>query len=189
MSTAVITEPVASGTSPMFKARLAGFFYLLTFVFGLSAMLLVKGRTITGLIAAVCYVVVTLLFYGLFKPVSKRLSMLAAFISLLGCAAGMLDSMHLMPFQINALVFFGFYCLLIGYLIVRSTYLPRFLGVLMALAGLGWLTFFSASLPKILFPWNVVPGMVGEGSLTLWLLIAGVNATAFIEQARASRTR
>ena len=40
-----------------------------------------------------------------------------------------------------ALVFFAMYCLLIGYLILRSTFLPRFLGASMVLAGLGWLTF------------------------------------------------
>src|SRR5947199_1471031 len=40
-----------------------------------------------------------------------------------------------------ALAFFGFYALLTGYLIVRSTFLPRFIGIWSALAGLGWLTF------------------------------------------------
>jgi hypothetical protein len=39
------------------------------------------------------------------------------------------------------LVFFGFYCVLIGYLILRSTFPPTTLGVLMVFVGLGWLTF------------------------------------------------
>jgi hypothetical protein len=51
--------------------------------------------------------------------------------------------LHLAPYKISSLVFFGPYCLLIGYLIFRSTFLPRILGVLMALAGLGWLIFLS----------------------------------------------
>ena len=75
----------------------------------------------------------------------------------------------------NPLPLFGIYCLLIGYLIVKSTYVPRFLGVLMAFGGLGWLTFLSPSLANQLSPYNFVPGIVGEGSLTLWLLIAGVD--------------
>jgi hypothetical protein len=61
-------------------------------------------------------------------------------------------------------VFFGLYCLLIGYLILRSTFLPRFLGVLMALGGLGWLTFLSPALSSKLSPWNMAPGILGEGS-------------------------
>ena len=81
------------------------------------------------------------------------------------------------------MVFFGFYCLLIGYLIFRSTFLPRILGVLMAFAGLGWLTFLSPMLANHLSPYIFAPGILGEGALTLWLLAMGVNAERWNEQA------
>ena len=84
-------------------------------------------------------------------------------------------------------VFFGFYCLLIGYLILRSSFLPRILGAGMALAGLAWLTFLSPPLVHSLSPYILIPGILGEGSLTLWLIVAGVNASRWEEQA-ASRT-
>jgi hypothetical protein len=74
---------------------------------------------------------------------------------------------------VHPLVFFGFYCLLIGYLIFRSTFLPRILGALMAFAGLGWLTFLSPPLAKYLYPYILAPGNIGEGALTLWLLAIG----------------
>jgi uncharacterized membrane protein YfcA len=132
---------------------------------------------------------VTLLFYDLFKPVNKKLSLLAALFSLVGCAIGAHSLFHLPTPYIDSLVFFGFYCLLIGYLIFRSTFLPRILGVLMALAGLGYLTYLSHPLAHSLFPYNVVPGGIGEGLLTLWLLIFGVNAERWQEQARATGKR
>jgi hypothetical protein len=87
------------------------------------------------------------------------------------------------------IVFFGFYCLLIGYLIFRSTFLPRAIGVLMALAGLGYLTFLYPPLEYALSLYLQVPGLLGEGSLTLWLLVVGVNAQRWKEQARAARRR
>ena len=101
--------------------------------------------------------------------------MLAALISLVGCVIGPVGLLVHFLSRINPLVFFGFYCLLIGYLIFRSTFLPQTLGVLMAFAGLGWLTFLSSPLANYLSPYNMVPGLLGEGSLTLWLLVVGVN--------------
>ena len=173
-----------SDASPRRKARIAGVFYLLNIVTGAIA-LFVSGRLglAANLIAAACYVVVTLLFYYIFKPVNRSLSLLAAFFSLVGCTIGALSSFHLDPVHINNLVFFGFYCLLISYLILRSTFLPRILGVLMAIGGLGWLTFLSPPLANYLSPYNLAPGILGEGALTLWLLVIGVNAQRWKEQA------
>jgi hypothetical protein len=83
-------------------------------------------------------------------------------------------------------VFFGVYCLLLGYLIFRSVFLPRILGVGMALAGLGWLTFLSPPLANHLSPYNLVLGFLAELSLMLWLLVMGVNVQRWKEQANAA---
>lgn len=169
------------------NARFAGAFYLLTFLAGLPAFFLRSSLGIAlGLIAGTCYIVVTLLFYRLFKPVNRTLSLLAAVVSLAGCAIGPVTAGLHLTLQINPLVFFGFYCLLIGYLILQSTFLPGVLGALMAFAGLGWLTFLSASVASRLQPYNLVPGLIGEGALTVWLLLKGVNEQRWHEQARAA---
>jgi Domain of unknown function (DUF4386) len=84
-------------------------------------------------------------------------------------------------------VFFGFYCLLIGYLILQSTFLPRGLGVFMTLAGCGWLTFLSPPLANSLWPYVAVPGVAGEGALTLWLLLRGVDIRKWNEKANAQK--
>src|SRR4051812_49070655 len=128
----------------MNKARIAGIVYALVFVTGVTA-LLVRGSvgSAAGAIAGLLYIVVTVLFYRLFKPVNQRVSLIAAAVSLVGIAVGPI-------FKVNPLPLFGIYCLMIGYLIVKSTYVPRFLGILMAIGGLGWLTFLSPSLANTL---------------------------------------
>ncbi len=227
--------------SPRFKARIAGLFYLLTFLTG-GVALLVSGRLVVSgdaaataanilaheplfrlgfaadLIVIACYIAVTALFYDLFKPVNRSLSLLAAFFSLVGCAiqavsylfdlaplvvlggaqylsvfkVEQLQALSLMFLKLGAqaynigLVFFGFYCLLIGYLIFKSTFLPRILGALMAFAGLGWLTFLAPPLVNYLYPYILAPGILGEGLLTLWLLVIGVNVQRWKEQASAA---
>jgi hypothetical protein len=81
-----------------------------------------------------------------------------------------------------ALVFAGPFQLLIGYLIFRSTFLPRILGALVALAGLGWLTFLWPPLANALLTPLEVLGVLGEVPLMLWLLVMGVNAERWKEQ-------
>jgi hypothetical protein len=134
-----------------------------------------------NLIAHALYIAMTLLFYYMFKPVNRSLSLLAAFLSLVGCANEVLGLFNLAPYRISSLVFFGPYCLLIGYLIFRSTFLPRILGVLMAFAGVGWLIFLSP-LENRLATYLKVLGFVAELSLCLWLLVMGVNVQKWEEK-------
>ncbi len=86
-----------------------------------------------------------------------------------------------------ALVFFGFYALLTGYLMIRSTFLPRALGVLSVLGGLGWISFLYPPLGYRLFPYIAAFGLLGATALILWLLMFGVNDQRWKEQARAQR--
>lgn len=80
-------------------------------------------------------------------------------------------ALHVSIVPVNALAFFGIYCLLIGYLIAGSTFLPAWLGGLMAIGGLSWLTFGWRPLAHALYPYNLVPGIVAEGTLTVWLIV------------------
>ena len=86
------------------------------------------------------------------------------------------------------LIFFGCECLLLGYLIFRSGYLPKALGVLMPIAGLCYLTnsfalLLAPGIASRLFPAILVPAFVGEASLCLWLLVKGVNVAKWKPQA------
>ena len=85
---------------------------------------------------------------------------------------------------IIALAFFGCYDLLIGYLAFKSTFIPRPIGVLMIITGLGWLTFFIPPIAAFLLPYNaIIAGIVGEGAMILWLLVMGVNSERWNERA------
>ncbi len=240
-----MTERIAEA-SPRLRARMAGVLYVIAGMMFSYADGSVGGKLVVysdaaatahniqanemlfrlgfaaALISAVCYITVTLLLYDMLKPVSRSVSLLAAFFSLMGCTIQALSSLfHLAPLvvlggeqysgvfkveQLQALalmllklraqassiymVFFGWYCLLIGYLIFRSTFLPRILGVFMAFAGLSYQLFLSPPLTSHLFPYVVKPaGALGELSLILWLLVIGVNAQRWKEQASAAGIR
>jgi hypothetical protein len=171
-----------------------------------------------NLIATACYLLATLLVYVLFKPVNKNVSLLGAFFSLVGCAVGAIgcllflgpvsvlngaaagftleqlqaQALTLLTLSARAndigLVFFGLHVLCVGYLIRRSTFLPRILGVLLTFTGLCYLAnsfanFLSLGLEAYLMPFVAAGGLGGEGALSLWLLIAGVNDKRWNSQA------
>jgi hypothetical protein len=78
-----------------------------------------------------------------------------------------------------SLLFFGCFCVIVGYLIFSSGYLPRTIGVLMQIAGVCYLTnsfalILSPPVANRLFPAILVPAFIGEASLCLWLLVKGV---------------
>jgi len=88
------------------------------------------------------------------------------------------------------LIFFGIACLVRGWLIHRCGYLPRFLGVLLALAGLCYLVnsfalLLAPALADAMFPFILMPALVGELALCLWLIVKGVDTTQWARRAPA----
>lgn len=82
------------------------------------------------------------------------------------------------------LIFFGCVCLLEGYLIRRSGYLPKVLGALMQVAGACYLInslalLLAPAIESALFPAILMPCLVAELSLALWLLLKGVDVSAW----------
>ena len=236
-----MTEPITQA-SPRFKARIAGLFEMLealTSGFGqviVPGMLIVSGNAaataanmlahgllfrfsvLAALIGVACHIAWLFLFYELFKPVNRSLSLLAAFVGLVAIAiqacsslfqlapliimeggqsfsafnVEQLQALTLMFLRFSArafntyLAFFGVWCVLIGYLILRSSFMPRLLGVLEAFSGLCWLTFLWPPLAHYLSPYNQVLAAPGELALMLWLLVMGVNSQRWREQASAA---
>jgi hypothetical protein len=222
-----------------FRARIVGIVYLLYFVTAFVGQGFIQQVGISGsdaarttknlvaheaafragiafgLISLALYITLTALFYQVFRPVSRTLSLLAAFFGLVGCtlqAAGSgfqgaallvvgsgSSSVALTTDQAQALalvllkvniqanavdfVFFALFLLINGSLILRSTFLPRFLGVLPMLAGIAGLTILWPPLASTVLLYIEVLAGVAEGLLMLWLLVMGVNLRRWKEQA------
>jgi Domain of unknown function (DUF4386) len=232
-------------TSPRFKARMAGVFQLLEAVTAASPGVFILDRLVvsgnaaataanilgherlfwlgfaSSLIGVAFHIAWARLMYELLKPVNRNLSLLAAFVILVGCAIQALTSLfYLAPLlilqgssslgaftaeQLQALalmfvklrvysfdvylVFFGLWCILIGYLIFRSTFLPRILGVLLAISGLGWVTYLYPTLAQYLWRYIAAASALGEIPLEFWLIVMGLNVQRWKEQASAARMR
>jgi hypothetical protein len=92
-----------------------------------------------------------------------------------------------------ALLILGFCFLVHGYLIFRSGFLPKLLGILIQLAGMSYLINSAALLvapawSAMLFPLILLPAFIGEASLCLWLLIKGVDVLKWRERAAEGRS-
>jgi hypothetical protein len=86
------------------------------------------------------------------------------------------------------LIYFGFACLIDGYLIFKSEFLPPILGIMVFIAGLcylinSFLLIFSPHLEELVFPVILGPlAFIGELSICLWLLLKGVNVKKWEER-------
>ena len=176
---AVVMKKWIAETSPRFKARMGGVFFLLTMLTAAFTELFVRvsGKLNFAADLAAAFVelsgmvAVTILLYLIFKSVNKRLSLFAASLNL---AALTLEAFQVLNL---GLVFHGFYCLLIANLIFGSTLLPRIMGALIAIAGLAWLTFLPTPLANYLSPYNMATAILAEGLVMLWLLAMGVRVS------------
>jgi hypothetical protein len=158
-------------------------------------------------VAVPLHILWAVLFYHLFKKLSRPVSLFAGFIMLMACVMWTLSSffyispllilqgknyfdafsheqlqaLSLMLIKLNVqsydlgLVFFGLWCIVIGYLIFKSTFIPKLIGILEMLAGLGYLTLLWQPLVNYIYPYNLALAGPGEISLLFWLLIKGVN--------------
>ncbi|MCA9839643.1 MAG: DUF4386 domain-containing protein [Trueperaceae bacterium] len=219
-------------------ARFAGLAYLVIFLAGFYAEFYVRPSLINqenpfqtaqairasetlfrssiagDIIMILADIILALLFYQLFKPVSRSLSLVAAVFRLAQASTLAVNLLNLFIamqlFQtadtlassngnfndlgmifLNAhsigyslgLVFFGINCLLMAYLIFKASYFPTILGALVMLAGLGYLitSFAQVILPNyanyqgIFEPIVLLPAVVGELAMCLWLLIKGIR--------------
>ncbi len=234
-------------TSPLVYARIAGILAILLVVLGpfsliyVPSTLIVPGdatatadniraseslfRTaiISDLVIFFDEIVLTVLLYVLLRPVSRTLSLVAAFarlsmaviqginqlpsliVLLLLSGAGYFAAFE--PSQLDALVLlflnareygvyiwqsvFVLHLVVLGYLVFKSGYFPRILGVLLVLGALGYLI---DSFGNILFPNYegifglvvAVTSIIGELPFFLWLLIKGVNVQKWHDRASAS---
>ena len=78
-------------------------------------------------------------------------------------------------------------CIVLGWLIARSKYLPRPIGLLMQLAGVCYLTnsfalILDPELASRLFPAILLPPFIAESSLAMWLLLKGVEPSKWAER-------
>src|SRR5690348_16819291 len=201
------------GASPRQLARMAGALYLINIVLGafataiIPAIVVVSGDAaatahniqthellyrlglVAHLVVTVTNVPLAVIFYYLFKVVSRRLALLDAFFILVATAieaagllnqfaplvllgsgsyasalpAAQLQALAYMPSALSGVdysihtVFFGFDALCVAYLVLRSTFLPRAIGVLMAIDGLAYLVYGFADLLAPGFAAQLVP--------------------------------
>ncbi|HEX6480534.1 MAG TPA: DUF4386 domain-containing protein [Ktedonobacteraceae bacterium] len=230
-------------TSPLLRARVAGFLYLslLPFdVFGslyVPSILIVPGDAaatarnimaseslfrfgiVSALIGQIVVILVGLALYQLLKPVNKTMAVLMVILNLVATPIAMLnelnhlaillllhDPYHLTADQLHAQVslflnlhangldivglFWGLWLFPMGYLVFKSGFLPRFLGVLLIIGCVGYLiqSFTAFLLPNLEgnIAWLAVLTSWGELLLSLWLVIKGVNVEQWKKRARES---
>lgn len=167
--------------------------------------------------SAACDAVIALVLYAVLAPVDRGLARLAAAFRLVWSAIFAVVALaHFAPLLVLTdvasrppgaealalaalrlhglgytvgLVFFGLHCVLAGLLIGRSAMLPRVLGALLAVAGVGYLVDSTLALgwPAArapLFPWLLLPAFFAEGALALWLTFRGLDTARWEAAAR-----
>jgi uncharacterized protein DUF4386 len=172
----------------------------------------------TFLMESFCDVTLLMILYALLKPVNQRLSLLAAFFGFMGTvlfafgelfyfAPTIMNAAYLKTFsadQLNALVllsmkfyayasmiftgYYGMAWLIRAYLMWRSTYLPKFLGVLMGIGGLGFVLRNIAMILAPQYASDVFLMLMAPGGLAMavWFLVKGVDVSKWNAKVRTA---
>ncbi len=234
-------------SSPQKYARIVGLLYLLIFFVGpfaffmgrvgvvvpgdpaatvenvLASQSLFRLGIVAETVIVLVEIVVSAILYVLFRPVSKPLSLAAAFarftqsilqaVNLFTAVPALLllgGASYLTVFnpdQLNALVLlfadanafmiiiwgliFGFHLLLLGYLVYKSGFMPKILGILLIIGGVGYLAqsyghILVPQYDEILSTVVIVLSIPGELAFTVYLLWKGLNVEKWNEQALKS---
>lgn len=204
---AVLISPGVAATAHSLQA------HELLYRFGLAAHVVV---TVTNIPMAVIFyelfkvvnrrLALLDVFFSLIATAVEAASLLNQFTPVVLLGSSRYTS-ALPPAQLNALaylpgdllttdysvytVFYGLDFIVVAYLVLTSTFLPRTLGVLLAIDALtylvnGFLTMLAPGVAAHLGAWAGLPTIVAEGSFCLWLLVAGVNAGRWEERASAA---
>jgi len=170
---------------PRSHARATGAVYLNYFATAIVGLLLKShklpaGGVLIGL-ASVLYATVTILLYRLFRRAQPLLALAAALCGLAGCINDGLQRLDHSLKARSSLLFFGPFCVPLGVLIMRSQFLPHWLGWPLILAGLGWLAYLNPQVAQhasiLIFP----VGFLAEFGFMLWLLLRGVDESHWRE--------
>jgi Domain of unknown function (DUF4386) len=160
--------------------RRVGIIYLLYFVIAmLGEGLSSSGHAATGTAVAIAsylwYAVLTFALYRLFRPAGGGIMIVAALASWAGCVIGVARMLHLIGSALDPLLFFGTFCLLLGYVLWRPAPVPRAIAALLVAAGIGWIVFSLAHVAAIT-PYVQGLGILAELALMFWLLAFGVRS-------------
>lgn len=182
--------------NPRNNARLAGALWLVVILVSVVGVITQTTHPRIAFAAlefgAVCYLGVTVLLYTVFKPVDATLALFAAACGVIGLASGGDTAPTAAPSEtafLVEMVFFGCQILTIGYLITRSTLIPRALGVLLMLGGASYLinsfsNFLAPEFGRYVMPFIIPIAILGEGASTIWLLVKGVRVAPALEPIR-----
>jgi uncharacterized protein DUF4386 len=174
---------------------------------------------VANLVATLCYIGVVGLLNELLRPAGPGISRIAVLFGVAGCVIGasaailqltapaglspqtmtvMAPTVHMLLLSAGransvGLTLFGVYCLLLGWLVFRSGFIPRLFGILLILSGVTWLIGNMALLaePRLAGQFLLIVGVaaLGEILFTLWLLLKGVDVDRWQAAAREQRTR
>ena len=175
----------SSNAAPTLSARLAGLFYVLSVVVAVLREFAFHHRlgTVAIVVPVLCYFAVSLLLYRILAPVGEAIAICATVFQCVGLSLEWLEYQYR---GINiAVVFHGLFCLLTGYLIFKSRFLPQVLGITMMIAGTIWLVYLLPPLARAIAPYNTALGLIGESLPMLWLVVVGISTKRWHEGAIA----